>query len=405
MAVVLAERMSVVKPSAIIKVAGQARDLKAAGQDVVSLSIGVPGFTPPPHVYAAARAAVDSDSGDYLPGRGSPALVKAFVDSLARRGFTYSDGEVCAQVGGKGALFNLLLALVNPGDDVVIPAPYWASYPEMVKIVGGNPVTPLAGPDQNYKLTPEQLAASLTPRTKAVLFNNPSNPTGMLYSPAEVAALGRVLATRPDVWIISDDIYDQLVFDRADAPGGRAAQLLDAHPELRSRLLIVQSISKTYGMPGWRVGLVAGPKSVIDALLTLTSQSFTNLPAVAMAAAAAALSGPQDFLEPQRARLLKQRDLTLPALAEMGFACPVPEGAFYVFPHVNSVFGKTSAGGKLIADDVAFCEALLAEALVAVVPGGAFGDSAAIRISYAGKEAELVEGLRRMGEWVRGLKG
>lgn len=399
----LAERMGAVQPSAIIKVAGKARELKAAGQDVVSLSIGVPGFLPPAHVYAAAHGAVDGDTGDYLPGRGSAALVTAFVKSLAARGFHYTESEVSAQVGGKGALFNLLLALVNPGDEVVVPAPYWASYPEMVKIVGGVPVTPLGDAAHDYKITPSQLASSLTAKTKVVIFNNPSNPTGMLYTPDEVAALAKILAVRKDVWIISDDIYDRLVFDERDAPGGRAAQLMDTVPELKERMAIVQSISKTYGMPGWRVGMVAAPKPLIDALLTLTSQSFTNLPAVTMAAAAAAMDGPQDFLQAQKARLLKQRDMTLAALAEMGLPCPLPEGAFYAFPQVKGAFGKKTPGGKEVKDDVVFCELLLEEALVAVVPGGAFGDSGAIRISYAGKETELAEGLKRMAAWLKKL--
>lgn len=403
---VLAKRMSAVKASPIIVVAAQARALKASGLDVVSLSIGVPGFTPPAHVYAAAKAAVDADAGDYLAGRGSAELVEAFRLSLQARGFSYGEKELCAQVGGKGALFNLFLALLNPGDEVVIPAPYWTSYPEMVKIVGAEPVTPLAGPEQAYKLTPQQLAQSLGPKVKMVVFNNPSNPTGMLYSAAEVAELAKILAAREDIWILSDDIYDRLVYPAGGeevAPGARAAHLLDTQPGLRERLVIVQSVSKTYGMPGWRVGLVAAPEKVIEALMTLTSQSFTNLPGVAMAAAAAALSGPQGFLEGQKARLLKQRDITLAVLKDMGLSCPVPEGAFYAFPHIHTLYGKVSADGRAITDDVSFCEALLHEALVAVVPGGAFGDNGAVRISYAGKEAALVEGLSRMAKFVAGL--
>lgn len=404
----LAGRLSVVKPSPIIVVANAARDMKARGEDVVSLSIGVPGFLPPRHVYEAAKAAVEADSGDYLPGRGSPQLVKAFVESMKARGFDYAEAEVCAQVGGKGALFNLLLALVDEGDEVVVPAPYWASYPEMVKIVGGVPVTPKADAAHGYKLSAAQLEAAITDKTKVVLFNNPSNPTGMLYHPDEVAAVGAVLAKHPGVWVISDDIYDRLVFDQGIGHRGqgigRAAQLLDSHPELRGQLIIVQSVSKTYGMPGWRVGMVAAPKVVIDALLTLTSQSTTNLPAVVMAAAAAAMSGPQDFLKEQKARLVGQRDEALATLKELGLECPVPEGAFYVFPQVASCFGKTTAGGVKITDDVVFCQALLAEEKVACVPGGAFGDSGAIRISYAGKAAELREALVRLARFVKGLK-
>ncbi|MCP5405206.1 MAG: pyridoxal phosphate-dependent aminotransferase [Pseudomonadaceae bacterium] len=393
--------MDAVQPSPIIVVAGMAREMKAKGEDVVSLSIGVPGFLPPAHVYEAAHAAVDKDTGDYLAGRGSDALVQAFIASMKARGFDYTAGEVTAQNGGKGLLFNLFLALLDAGDEVVIPAPYWASYPEMVKIVGGTPAIVQATAEQDYKMTPAQLEAALGPNTKAILFNNPSNPTGMLYSADEVKALAGVLVKHPDVWVISDDIYDMLVFDGSK----RAAHLLDFAPELKSRTIIIQSVSKTYGMPGWRVGMVAAPKQVVDALLKLTSQSHTNLPAVTMAAAAAAFGGDQNFLAEQKARLMAQRDTALAALANMdGVTCPVPQGAFYVFPQVRALFGKTSAGGRLIDSDVAFCEALLAEARVAVVPGGAFGDDGAIRISYAGKADELAKGLARMGEFVASLR-
>lgn len=399
-----AQRLSVVQPSAIIKVAGQARVLKEQGKNVVSLSIGVPGFLPPEHVYVAAEKAVRADAGDYLPGRGSKALTDAFIGSLKERGFTYAETEVAAQAGGKGGLFNLLLALVDAGDEVVVPAPYWASYPEMVKIVGGVPIMPVATAAQDYKLTPVQLEAALSAKTKAILFNNPSNPTGMLYTKAEVKALAEVLLKFPNVWIISDDIYDKLVFE-TEAGMTRAAHLLDVAPELKERMIILQSVSKTYGMPGWRIGMVAAPKAVIDALLTLTSQSITNLPAVTMAAAAAALGGDQGFLEGQKTRLKKQRDMALEGLAKLeGITCPVPQGAFYVFPQMNAWYGKTSASGRKIEGDVSLCEALLEEQLLAVVPGGAFGDANAIRISYAGKEADLMEGLARLAAFGAGLK-
>lgn len=397
----LATRLDAVKPSAIITVANMARDLKAKGEDIVSLSIGVPGFLPPAHVYAAAHAAVEADSGDYLPGKGSAELVKAFLAAMKERGFDYAPENVTVQNGGKGLLFNLFLAVLDAGDTVVIPAPYWASYPEMVKIVGGVPVIVQASAAQGYKITPAQLDAALAQKPKMFLFNNPSNPTGMLYTPDEVRALAAVLVKHPDVWVVSDDIYDKLVFDGS----ARAAHLLDFAPELKERAIIVQSVSKTYGMPGWRVGMVAAPKAVVDALLKLTSQSHTNLPAVTMAAAAAAWSGDQGFLNGQKARLVAQRDTTLAALAAMpGITCPVPEGAFYVFPQVKALYGKTTAGGRAITDDVGFCEALLHEAKVAVVPGGAFGDTGAIRISYAGHAGELAKGLQRMATFVSSLR-
>ena len=400
-ALTLATRLSVVQPSPIIAVANLARTMKEAGENVVSLSIGVPGFLPPAHVYEAAQAAVKQDTGDYLPGRGSKALVDAFRASMKARGFEYAETEVAAQSGGKGMLFNLLLALINPGDGVLIPAPYWASYPEMVKIVGGIPVIIQATASQNYKITTAQLEAAISPTTKLIIFNNPSNPTGMLYTADEVKALAAVLAKHPHVGIISDDIYDMLVFNGTE----RAAHLLDFAPELRSRTLLLQSVSKTYGMPGWRVGMVAGPKPVVDALLTLTSQSSTNLPGVTMAAAAAAFGGSHAFLAEQKTRLVKQRDIALAALAAMpGITCPKPEGAFYVFPQIAACFGKTTAGGTILTNDVTFCNALLKEEKVAVVPGGAFGDAGAIRISYAGKEADLVDGMARLARFVGGLK-
>ncbi|HEX2859767.1 MAG TPA: pyridoxal phosphate-dependent aminotransferase [Alphaproteobacteria bacterium] len=396
----LADRMSTLQPSAIIRMAQKAADLKASGQKIASLSIGVPGFTPPEYVYEAALKAVKADSGEYLPGRGSKGLLEAFIKTQAAKGFIYGMAEVCAQPGGKGALFNLLLALVNPGDRVLIPAPYWASYPEMAKLVGGVPVTPYAGPENNYKLTAEQLSAQLGDDVTVLIFNSPSNPTGMVYSRAELEGIAAVLRKHPDLWIISDDIYDHLIFSGEQ----RATHLLDVAPDLKDRLIIVQSISKTYGMPGWRVGLVAGPKPVVSALVDMASQSFTNLPAVPMAAAEAALNGPLDFLAPQLGRLQKHRDLTLAALKKLGLECPTPQGAFYVFPNIKNALGKTSAGGAVIKTDEDFCTALLAEQQVAAVPGGAFGDKHAIRLSYAGKEPDLLAGLEGLTKFVTSLK-
>lgn len=398
----LAERMATLQPSAIIRMAQKVRDAQAAGRDVVSLSIGVPGFLPPAHVHAAAAQAVTADDGGYLPGRGSAALVQAFSRNMADKrlggDMTFTAQEICAQPGGKGALFNLLLALVNRGDGVVIPAPYWASYPEMVRLAGGLPVTPYAGPEQHYKLTPEQLAEALA-GARVFIFNNPSNPTGMLYNRDELTALAEVLAAW-DGWIIADDIYDRLVFDGSE----RAVHLLDVAPGLRERMVIVQSVSKTYGMPSWRVGMVAGPKQVVDALVDLASQSFTNLPGVSMAAAAAAFDGSHDFLAGQRARLATQRDLTLAALDAMHLPCPRPEGAFYVFPQIRSLLGKTTAAGTMLRDDEVLCECLLTEQGVAAVPGGAFGDGGAIRLSYAGERGALEDGLRRLQAFVAGLR-
>jgi aspartate aminotransferase len=270
----------------------------------------------------------------------------------------------------------------------------------MVKLAGGVPVCPYAGPESDYKLTAKQLQAHLGDDVTAIIFNSPSNPTGMVYTRDELVEIADVLKKFPDLWIISDDIYDHLIFSGEK----RAAHLLDVAPELRDRLIIVQSASKTFGMPGWRVGLVAGPKVVVSALVDMASQSFTNLPAVPMAAVEAALKGGLDFLQPQLVRLKKHRDMTLETLKKLNLPCPVPEGAFYVFPQIGGCLGKTSAGGVKIDSDEIFCQTLLAEQKVAAVPGGAFGDAKAIRLSYAGKEEGLKAGLAGLEAFVQGLK-
>ncbi len=401
----VAARMHTVQTSPILAMAAAAQALKAEGKPVISLSIGVPGFLPPAHVHEAAHTAIAADRGDYLPGRGSPALVEAWRTALAEKGFHYKATEVITQMGGKGALFNMFMALLNVGDEVIIPAPYWTSYPEMVRLAGGVPVMPLAPAQKNYKLTAAQLQAALTPRTRMVVFNNPSNPTGMLYSAAETAEIANVLAAHPHLWVVSDDIYDHLVYsaDAAESEALRAPHVLDTHQSLRERTVIIQSVSKTYGMPGWRVGMAAGPEPLIDAMLTLSSQSHTHVPAVTMAAAAAALTGPQDFLQVQRARLHRQRGLVLGALSAMGWPCPVPQGAFYVFPDITQLLGKVSAHGTPLTSDVVLANALLHEAWVATVPGSAFGCPTSVRLSYAGPEAELAEAMARIAQWAAKL--
>lgn len=411
MTLTLSARMATAKPSMIMMIDQRAKELKAAGEPVISFGIGVPGFVPPAHVYAAAHAAVDADNGNYHVGRGDGPVLAAWQAALKRKGLgDWATSEVAVQNGGKGALFNLFLALLSEGDEVVMQAPYWASYPEMVQLAGGTPVLLLCPAAQDYKLMPDQLRAALkaAPKAKVFLFNNPSNPTGMVYGPAEVAALGKVLEEFPQLWIISDDIYDELLFDggmahTTDGPV-RVAHLLDTSPSLRSRMIICHSLSKTYGMPGWRVGLLAAPKSVIDAVLLLTSQSHTHVSFVPLAAAAAALGGDQSFLPRDVLPVLRRkRDLALAALAAMpGVTCPAPAGAFYAFPNLQGVLGKTY-NGKVIGNDMDFCQTLLETEKLALVPGGAFGDPQAVRLSYAGDKQELVEGLSRLARFVGAL--
>src|SRR4029077_14016607 len=286
----LAERMSRAKPSAIMLVADKAKKLKAAGRDIISFSIGVPNFLPGEHVYAAAHDALDHDSGQYGSNRGSDALLDAFLKHLREGGFEgYERKHLATGVGAKQVLFNLMYALLDEGDEILIPTPYWTSYVDIAEILGAKITLLPCPPDQNYKLTPAQLEAAIKPTTKLLLFNNPSNPTGMVYTPDEVKALADVLV-KHQMWVLSDDIYNRMIFDGLDY-----AHVIKARPELRDRVVIIDSISKTYGMPGWRVGLIAAPESVAQAMVTLNSNHIPSLPEVVPAAATAAFAGPQDI--------------------------------------------------------------------------------------------------------------
>ncbi len=391
----LAERMSRAKPSAIMLVADKAKKLKASGRDIISFSIGVPNFLPGPHVYAAAKDALDHDSGQYGSNRGSDALLDAFIKHLADSGLPgYERKNLVVGVGAKHTLYNLAEALLDAGDEIVFPTPYWTSYYDIAEILGAKITTLPCPPEQQYKLKPEQLDKALASKPKVFLFNNPSNPTGMVYSRDEIAALADVVAKHPDTWIICDDIYNRLTFD-----GIGYHNFLHIRPELRSRTIVVDSLSKTYGMPGWRVGLIAAPDSVAQALVTLNSNHITNLPEVVSAAAIAALTGPQDITAQKCAEFALKRDEVLAVLDSIpGVRCPRPQGAFYAFPDISVAFGKKH-GTVVVANDVDFCSTLLDAKGVACVPGSAFGEPRALRISYTGKAAELTEGLRRIKEF------
>lgn len=390
----LAERMSRAKPSAIMVVAEKAKRLKAEGRDIISFSIGVPNFLPGEHVYDAARQALMKDSGAYGSNRGREDLLDAFIKHLGEKGISgYERKHLATGVGAKHVLFNVMSALIDEGDEILIPTPYWTSYVDIADILGAKVKLLPCGPEQSYKLLPAQLEAAISPNTKLLLFNNPSNPTGMVYDEAEVRAIADVLV-KHELWVLSDDIYNRMVFD-----GLKYTHLVTARPELRDRVVIIDSISKTYGMPGWRVGLAAGPESVAGAMTTLNSNHITNLPEVVTAAAVAAMNGPQDIPVQKCAEFQKKRDEVIAALnAIPGVRCPVPRGAFYAFPDVSCAFGKTH-GALRIRNDVEFCNALLESKGVAVVPGSAFGEPRSIRISYTCKPAELTEGLRRMQQF------
>ncbi len=397
----LARRIGRAKPSAIMAVAEKAKKLKAEGRDIISFSIGVPNFLPGDHVYQAARDALAKDSGQYGSNRGTDALLDAFLRHIEALGLTgYTRANVSTGIGAKHILYNLAESLLDEGDTIVYPSPYWTTYADIADIVNAKAV-PLPCPaSQDYKLTPAQLDEALTIHTpKVFLFNNPSNPTGMVYTREEVAALADVLVKHPETWIVTDDIYNRMLFD-----GLAYTNFVQARPELRDRTVFVDSLSKTYGMPGWRVGFMAGPEVVAKALTTMNSNHITNVPEVVTAAAIAALTGPQDVPVAKNAEFQAKRDQVLAAMEAIpGVVCPRPQGAFYVFPDISCAFGKSHDGVK-IENDVDFCNALLEAKGVACVPGSAFGEPRALRISYTCPTPQLAPGLQRFQEFFAELK-
>ncbi|TXC73583.1 pyridoxal phosphate-dependent aminotransferase [Sphingorhabdus soli] len=369
-----------IEPSPTLAITARAAAMKADGIDVISLSAGEPDFDTPDFVKQAAIAAIEAGQTKYTAVGGTPALKAAVVAKFARENrIDYSPPEVIVGVGGKQVLFNAILATVGPGDEVIVPAPYWVSYPDIVRFAGGSVVAVPAGREQGYKVTPEQIAAAITPATRWVIFNSPSNPTGAAYSGEELAALGAVLRDHPHVMAITDDMYEHIWY--ADTP---FATLAEVCPDLKDRILTVNGCSKAYAMTGWRIGFAGGPRWLIAAMTKLQSQSTSNACSIAQAAALAALDGPKDFLAERNAAFRARRDLVVERLDAIdGLACPSPEGAFYVYPDASGLIGRATPEGVMLSNDADLAEYLLAEARVAVVPGAAFGLSPAFRVSYA----------------------
>lgn len=396
----LAKRMGRAKPSAIMLVAEKAKRLKAEGRDVISFSIGVPNFLPGEHVYAAARAALDVDSGQYGSNRGGDAVLDAFLGHIQALGLEgYTRANCAIGIGAKNLIYSIAEALLDEGDGFAFPTPYWTSYADIAEILNADAQLLACPASQDYKLTPAQLDAALARKPKLFLFNNPSNPTGMVYTREEIAALADVLVRHPDTWVITDDIYNTMVFD-----GVGYHNFVQARPELRDRVIFIDSLSKTYGMPGWRVGFMAGPEVIAKAVTTLNSNNITCVTEVAAAAAAAALSGPQDVPQQKCAEFQAKRDQVVDVLARIpGVVCPKPQGAFYVFPDISVAFGK-SHGDTRIDNDVDFCNALLDAKGVACVPGSAFGEPRALRISYTCPTAQLAPGLERIRAFFEELR-
>ncbi|WP_421704794.1 pyridoxal phosphate-dependent aminotransferase [Aliiroseovarius sp.] len=382
-----------VKPSPTIAVSNLAAELKAAGKDVIGLGAGEPDFDTPDNVKAAAVAAIGAGKTKYTAVDGIAELKAAICAKFEREnGLKYEPAQVSVGTGGKQILYNALMATLNPGDEVIIPAPYWVSYPDMVLLAGGEPVVVECGIEDAFKMTPEALEAAITSKTKWLIFNSPSNPTGTGYSWDELKALTDVLMRHPHVWVMTDDMYEHLVY--GDFTFCTPAQV---EPGLYDRTLTCNGVSKAYAMTGWRIGYAAGPKTLIAAMRKIQSQSTSNPCSVSQWAAVEALNGPQDFIEGNKAVFQRRRDLVVEMLnAADGITCPVPDGAFYVYPSIAGCLGKTSAGGVKIEDDETFAKALLEEKGVAVVFGSAFGLSPNFRVSYATSDEALKEACTRI---------
>ncbi|MFA7432316.1 MAG: pyridoxal phosphate-dependent aminotransferase [Gemmobacter sp.] len=389
-----------VKPSPTIAVTNKARELAAAGRDIIGLGAGEPDFDTPLNIREAAKRAIDEGRTKYTAVDGIPELKAAICAKFAREnGLDYRPSQVTVGSGGKQVLYNALMATLNPGDEVIVPAPYWVSYPDMVLLAGGTPVVVECPFQTGFKLMPDQLEAAITPKTKWFIFNSPSNPTGAGYSREELKALTDVLMRHPHVWVMTDDMYEHLVFD-----GFEFVTPAQVEPGLYDRTLTCNGVSKAYAMTGWRIGYAAGPEALIKAIGKVQSQSTSNPCSISQWAAVEALNGPQDYIAESRAAFQRRRDLVVSMLNEApGITCPVPEGAFYVYPSIAGCIGKTSAGGARIVDDEAFATALLEETGVAVVFGAAFGLSPAFRVSYATSDAALEEACKRIQGFCRGL--
>ncbi|MCT4554004.1 MAG: pyridoxal phosphate-dependent aminotransferase [Pelagimonas sp.] len=396
----LSNTLERIQPSPTVAISQLARDLATEGRDVISLSAGEPDFDTPENIKTAAIAAITAGKTKYTAPDGIPELKQAVCDKFAREnGLSYQPSQISVSTGGKQVLYNALLATLNPGDEVVIPAPYWVSYPDIVRLGGGEPVIVTGERQMGYKITPEALEAAITPKTKWFIFNSPSNPTGAGYSRDELKALTDVLLRHPHAWVMSDDMYEHLAYD-----GFTFCTPAEVEPKLYERTLTVNGVSKAYAMTGWRIGYAGGPEPLIAAMRKLQSQSTTNPSSISQWAAVEALNGPQDYLAERGAAFLRRRDLVVAGLnACAGITCPTPEGAFYVYPDISDCIGKTSAGGAVIENDEAFCTALLAEQGVAVVFGAAFGLSPCFRVSYAASDEALAEACRRIQTFCDGL--
>lgn len=390
-----------IKPSPTIAVTNRAAELKAAGRDVIGLGAGEPDFDTPDHIKEAAIAAIRAGDTKYTAVDGTRALKEAIVAKFKRdNGLDYTIDQISVNSGGKQTIFNAILATVDPGDEVIIPAPYWVSYPDIVQLAGGTVVTIPTSLEDGFRVQPEALARAISPRTKWLILNSPSNPTGAAYSAEALQALADVLLQHPHVWVLTDDMYEHILFDHL-----RFATIAALEPKLYERTLTVNGASKAYAMTGWRIGFGAGPKPLIKAMATIQSQSTSNPSSISQAAVVAALNGPQDFLAGNAQLFQERRDLVVSMLNQApGIHCPRPEGAFYVYPSCAGLIGRTTPGGEVLTDDTAVTKYLLEAVGVAVVQGAAFGLSPYFRISYATSNALIEEACQRIQRACNALK-
>ena len=393
--------LSRVKPSATMATDQKARELKAQGRNIISLGAGEPDFDTPENIKEAAIRAIREGKTKYTTVDGIPELKEAIAAKFAREnGLSYKPSQVNVSPGGKPVIFNAMMATLNPGDEVVVPTPYWVSYPDMVLLAGGTPVFAPTTAASGFKLKPAELEAVITPRTRWVILNSPSNPSGAAYTKDELKGLAEVFLRHPHVWILTDDMYEHLMFD--DMPFWTLAQV---EPALYARTLTMNGVSKAYAMTGWRIGYAAGPEPLIKLMAKVMSQSTSNPCSVSQYAAVEALNGPQDFIKPNAALFQKRRDLVVSMLNQAsGLVCPTPEGAFYVYPSCEKLIGRKAPSGRVIGSDQDFANELLETEGVAVVFGAAFGLSPFFRISYATSEAILEDACGRIQRFCASVK-
>ncbi|MFN4040136.1 MAG: pyridoxal phosphate-dependent aminotransferase [Brevundimonas sp.] len=389
-----------VKPSATLAVTARARELKREGRDVIGLGAGEPDFDTPENIKAAAIDAIQRGETKYTDVDGLPELKAAIAAKFKREnGLDYSTAQIHVAPGGKAVLYNALVATLSPGDEVIVPAPYWVSYPDMVLLAGGEPKVVIGHEEDGFKLKPAALDAAITPRTRWLILNSPSNPTGAAYTRGELEALAEVLRRRPDVWVMTDDMYEHLIYGDFEY-----TTLAQVAPDLIDRVLTVNGVSKAYAMTGWRIGYAGGPKPLIDLMRKVAGQTTSNPSSISQWAAVEALNGPQDFIAERGEAFERRRDLVVSMLNQAeGVRCPTPEGAFYVYPSIEGLIGKTTQGGVVIDSDETFATELLNEAGVAVVHGAAFGLSPYFRVSYATDEDTLRQACERIQEFCAGL--